>query len=57
MSGLAVILVPAGIIAALIYFRWARWMAIAFVVFTVWWFAGRYQAWEATQPAQHVVDD
>lgn len=57
MSGLAVILVPAGIIAALICFRWARWLAIAFVVFTVWWFAGRYQAWEATQPAQHVVDD
>lgn len=41
MSGLAVILVPAGFIAALICFRWARWLAVAAVVFTVLWLAGR----------------
>jgi hypothetical protein len=40
MSGLIVILIPAGIIAALICFRWARWTALLFVLFTLWWFTG-----------------
>jgi hypothetical protein len=52
MSGLAIILVPAGIIAALICFRWARWIAIAFVLFTLWWFDGKYEEWKATQPTE-----
>lgn len=42
MSALAIILVPAGIIAALICFRWARWTAIAFVLFAAWWLSSAH---------------
>jgi hypothetical protein len=52
VSGLAIILVPAGIIAALICFRWARWTALLFVLFTLWWFDGKYEEWKATQPVE-----
>ena len=49
---MSMILIPAGIIAALICFRWARLAAVVFLLFTIWWFDGRYEAWKATQPPQ-----
>lgn len=38
MSGLFVILIPAGILAALIFFRWARTLALFLAAALVIWF-------------------
>lgn len=46
MSGLSIILIPAGIIAALICFRWARMLAAVFLIVTVIYFANRFEAWK-----------
>jgi hypothetical protein len=54
MSALDVILVPAGIIAALICFRWARTLAMLVIVASVLWFvacASRAGAQDSAQCA------
>jgi hypothetical protein len=54
---MTVLVVLGGILAALILFRWARLLAMLALVITIGYFVTRFEAWQATQPPVHVMDD
>lgn len=51
------LVVVAGVLAAIILFRWARLLAMIALLVTIGYFVQRYHTWEAQQPPIHATDD